>query len=99
MNLNPFIQLIASALNIYAWVLIIWVIMSWLIAFEVINRHNPFVHKVMDVLYRLTEPLLRRIRRYMPDLGGIDLSPIVVFLLIQFINSAMYSYLYTPTPF
>ncbi|MDB2414330.1 YggT family protein [Rickettsiales bacterium] len=94
MNINPFIELISSILGIYSWILIIWIIMSWLISFRVINTHNMVVSKVSEVLYRLTEPVLRPIREYIPDLGGIDLSPIVVFLLIRFVDSAMYTYLY-----
>src|SRR5690606_2002659 len=64
--------LVDTVLNLYSWCLIIWVIMSWLISFNVINTHNRFVHMVGDFLYRITEPALRPIRRFLPDLGGLD---------------------------
>jgi YggT family protein len=95
MNINPFIDLIADALGIYGWIMLAWIIMSILISFDVINRHNRFVFQVSDALYKMTEPVLRRIRRYMPNLGVVDLSPIVVFLAIKFITKALYTYFYT----
>lgn len=94
MNFNPFIHLITTVTSLYAWILIVHIILSWLVSFQVINPYQPFVSKLQFVLYRLTEPVLGRIRRYMPNLGGIDISPIVVFLLIQFINEALYTYFY-----
>ena len=95
MNINPFIILIVQILDIYAFLLIVWIIISLLISFDVVNRHNRFVYIISDFLFRVTDPLLRRIRRYMPDLGPIDLSPIVVFLAINFITSLLYNYFYT----
>ncbi len=94
MNINPFIDLIIAILNLYGWVLICWIIISFLISFEIINRYNPIVSKVSEALYKMTEPVLRRIRRYMPDLGPIDISPIIVFLAIRFISNLLYTYLY-----
>jgi YggT family protein len=61
-------------------------ILSWLVAFNVINTNNKFVYMVGDFLYRVTEPALRPIRRIMPDLGGIDISPIILILVLQFAN-------------
>lgn len=75
--------LIDTALDIYVFFLFVWIIMSWLVAFNVINTYNRFVSMVMDFLYRITEPALRPIRSFMPDLGGIDLSPLVLLLLIK----------------
>ena len=66
--------------------LIIAVIMSWLVAFNVINTHNRFVYTVNDFLYRVTEPALRPIRRFVPQLGGVDISPIVLILLLWFVQ-------------
>lgn len=94
MNINPFIDLISQALGLYSFILISWIILSILVSFNVVNRHQMLVSKIYEVLYKLTEPLLRRIRRYMPNIGAIDLSPIVVFLGINFIQSALYTYLY-----
>jgi YggT family protein len=80
------VWLITTAISIYIWILIIQVIMSWLIAFNVINTRNRFVYMVADVAYKLTEPALRPIRRILPTLGGIDLSPVVLILLLGFIQ-------------
>ena len=95
MNINPFIDLIVVLLNLYGWALILWIIVSLLLTFDVVNRYNPVVAKIYEVLYKLTEPVLRRIRRYMPDLGVVDLSPIVVFIAIRFVSNLLYTYLYT----
>lgn len=84
--------LIDTVLNLYTWVIIISAILSWLVAFNVINMRNQFVATVSDVLYRLTEPALRPIRRFVPSLGGIDLSPIVLLLLIFFVRSLLAEY-------
>ena len=94
MNINPFIELISMILNLYGWILILWIITSLLLTFNVINRHNRFVAIISETLFKMTEPLLKRIRRFMPDLGAIDLSPIIVFLGIKFINSFMFTYFY-----
>ena len=72
---GPALGLIYQLINIYTWVVIIGVILSWLIAFNVINLSNQFVRLIYDVTSRLTEPLLAPIRRFMPDLGGVDISP------------------------
>lgn len=95
MNLNPFLDLIVTVLNLYGIVLLVWVIMSLLLAFNLINRYHPFVQKLSLVLFQLTEPILRPIRRFLPDLGNIDISPVIVFLLIQFINNVIRTYFYT----
>ncbi|MDG4855567.1 MULTISPECIES: YggT family protein [unclassified Mesorhizobium] len=80
------IQTIVMALDIYWWIIIASAIFSWLYAFNVVNSRNQFVGTVGNMLYRLTEPALRPIRRYMPDLGGIDISPIILLLIIFFIR-------------
>jgi YggT family protein len=87
-------QTIDLALNLYTWVLIASAIFSWLYAFNVINSRNQFVDAVGRFLYNVTEPVLRPIRRVLPDLGGIDLSPIVVLLIIFFLRSLMWTSLY-----
>jgi YggT family protein len=80
------IWLVNQVIQLYIYVLIIQVIMSWLIAFNVINTRNRFVYMVADVAYKLTEPALRPIRRILPNFGGIDLSPIVLILLLGFLQ-------------
>lgn len=84
--LDPVLYILLVILDLYFWVLIVWVVMSWLIAFDVINTRNQFVYQVNYFLYRLTEPALRPIRRFMPNLGGIDISPIVLTLIIFFLR-------------
>ena len=84
-------QTIDLALNLYTWVLIASAIFSWLYAFNVINSSNRFVASIGDFLYRVTEPALRPIRRFLPDLGGIDISPIVLLLIIFFIRQFLWT--------
>jgi YggT family protein len=83
---NPFIWLILNLLNIYFYIILITVIMSWLIGFNVINGSNPYVRQIRYALQRLTEPLLAPIRRFLPDLGGIDISPIILLIALQFVQ-------------
>ena len=80
-------EVIEIVLNLYIWVLIVGAVMSWLVAFGVINMHNRFVQMVSEFIHRVTEPLLRPIRRILPPMGGLDLSPLVLILLIIFTQS------------
>jgi YggT family protein len=90
--MNPFIWLIVTIIDIYWWIIIATVILSWLLAFNVVNIHNPFVRQLSYVLARLTEPLLAPIRRYMPNIGGLDLSPIVLFIGLIFVRHLVIYY-------
>lgn len=85
----PLLGLIVKAIDIYIWVLVISVILNWLAAFNVINMSNRFIFMVGDFLYRITEPVLRRIRAFMPDLGGIDVSPVVFILILWAVQSML----------
>ncbi|KEQ07094.1 MULTISPECIES: YggT family protein [Pseudorhizobium] len=87
-------QTIDLALNLYTWVLIGSAIFSWLYAFNVINSSNQFVGAIGSFLYNVTEPVLRPIRRIMPNLGGIDISPIIVLLIIFFLRSLLWTSIY-----
>jgi YggT family protein len=80
--LAPIIILIVQILEIYKWIVIISVVVSWLLALGVLTTANHVVRGVLDVLYRLTEPAYRPIRRFLPNFGGLDLTPLVVLLLI-----------------
>ncbi|RUW57448.1 MULTISPECIES: YggT family protein [Mesorhizobium] len=80
------IQTIVMALDLYWWIIIASAIFSWLYAFNVVNSKNQFVGSIGNMLYRLTEPALRPIRRFMPDLGGIDISPIILLLILFFLR-------------
>jgi YggT family protein len=86
MMMNPFLWLILTILDVYFWIILATVIMSWLVAFGVINASNPYVRQIGQALRRLTEPLLGPIRRFLPDLGGIDISPIVLLIGLQFLK-------------
>jgi len=82
--LEPLIRITMIAINLYIWIVIISAILSWLIAFNVVNTSNRFVYTIGDALWRLTEPALRPIRRFMPNLGGIDISPVILILVLYF---------------
>ncbi|HWY66276.1 MAG TPA: YggT family protein [Rhizomicrobium sp.] len=84
--LNPIAALLIEILEIYKWVVIAAVIVSWLTAFNVINVHNNFVRTLLRILLALTEPVFRQVRRVIPPMGGLDLSPIVVFVVIWFLQ-------------
>src|ERR1700722_5822070 len=84
--LNPIAALLIEILELYKWVVIAAVIVSWLAAFNVINPHNNFVRAALRILYALTEPVFPPLRTGIPSGGGLDLSPIVVFLLIWFLQ-------------
>jgi len=84
------LNLIDNVINIYIWILILSVVLSWLVAFNVVNTSNRIVYLVGDFLFRVTEPLLRPIRRVLPNLGGLDLSPIVLILLLYFLRDLLY---------
>ena len=87
--LGPIFWLILTVINLYIWVVIISVILSWLTAFNVINTGNRFVYLVGDFLYRATEPALRPIRNILPNLGGLDLSPLVLILGLYFLEQVV----------
>jgi YggT family protein len=84
------IRFISYLLTLYIYILIAAAVLSWLIAFNVVNPRNQFVHTIGEFLYRITEPVLRPIRNMLPNLGGIDVSPIVVILIIVFIQEVIF---------
>jgi YggT family protein len=81
---------ISYLLTLYIWILIAAAVLSWLLAFNVVNSRNQAVVVIGEFLYRITEPVLRPIRRMLPNLGGIDISPIIVILIIMFIQSVIF---------
>ena len=91
--MNSLLILIDTVIELYIWVLILWVILSWLIAFNVVNTRNRVVYMIGDFLNRVTEPALRPIRRVLPNLSGIDLSPLVLILLLMFLRNLLFEYL------
>ena len=85
--------LVDSVINIYIWLIIINVILSWLVAFNVLNTQNRFVFAVLNVTHQLTDPVLNKIRRFIPNLGSIDISPVVLILLLIFIRNLFFELL------
>ena len=88
------LEIILMLLDIYWWVVLATIILSWLFAFNVINGRNQFVDTIWRVLSGLTEPVLRPIRRVLPSFGGLDLSPIVLFIAIYFLQRVIILYIY-----
>lgn len=87
--LGPLIQILIIALQIYVYMVIASAILSWLVHFGVINTRNQFVAMIGEFLWRITEPALRPIRRFMPNLGGIDISPIILILIVFFLQMVL----------
>ncbi len=85
--------LVLQILKLYSYVVIANVLISWLIAFNILNTHNRFVYSILELTYRLTDPFLNRIRRFLPNLGSLDISPIILLLLIWFIEMCMKLYI------
>jgi len=90
----PFIWLLLRLIDIYIWVVIIAVVMSWLVAFGVINTFNSFARSVVRFLDAVTEPVFRQVRRVIPPIGGLDLSPLIVLILLQFLSYSISYYLF-----
>ena len=84
--MNAIVLLIERIIDLYIWVLIINVIFSWLVAFKVLNTQNRFVNSILEVTYKLTDPPLNYIRKFLPNLGSIDISPVVLILALIFIK-------------
>ena len=85
--------LVLQILKLYSYVVIANVLISWLIAFNVLNTQNRFVYSILEMTFRLTNPLLSKIRSFLPNLGSLDISPVILLLLIWFIEMCMYLYI------
>ncbi len=90
--MNSLLGLIIQIINLYQFVLIIYIIATWLISFNIVNTTNRFVSSLMIALYRLCEPSLRFVRQYLPNFGSIDISPVIVYLLLWFLKSLLIEY-------
>jgi YggT family protein len=88
------LDIVLIVLDLYVWLLIASAVLSWLIAFNVVNTRNQFVASVAEFLYKITEPVLRPIRNMMPNFGGLDISPIIVILIIMFLQRVITYYIY-----
>jgi len=93
--MNPAIWLTYQVLNIYWDIILATVIISWLVSFNIINTRNPIVNQINQVLHTLTEPILAPIRRVMPNLGGLDFSPVVVLFIITFLQQSLLPYFFS----
>jgi YggT family protein len=87
--IDPIFRIAITILDLYIWAIIFSAILSWLVHFNVVNSSNQLVHTIGSFLWRITEPILRPIRRFVPNLGGIDISPIVLILTIYFIQMVL----------
>ena len=85
--------LVDSVINIYIWLIIINVMLSWLVAFNILNTQNKFVFAVLNATHQLTDPVLNKIRRFIPNLGSIDISPVILILLLIFIRNLFFELL------
>ena len=85
--MNSILSLFNDIVNLYIWILVINAILSWLVAFNVLNTGNRFVYSVLEVSYKLTNPALNLIRRYLPNLGSIDISPVILILGLNFLRN------------
>ena len=90
--MNSLLGLIIQIINLYQFILLIYIIMTWLISFNIINTSNRFIFSMMNALFRLCEPSLMLVRQYLPNLGAIDISPVIVYLLLWFIKSLLIEY-------
>ena len=90
--------LLDSVITIYLWIIIINAILSWLVAFNILNTQNRFVFSVLDATYKLTDPALNKIRRFIPIFGSIDISPIVLILLLMFLRNIIFE-IFAPSLF
>jgi YggT family protein len=90
--MQSLLGLISAVIQLYTFIIIGQVIVSWLVAFNVINMTNQFVYTVSNTLYRVTEPALQPIRRFLPNMGGLDVSPVILLLLLYFVQSLLHEY-------
>ncbi|MDH6261400.1 MULTISPECIES: YggT family protein [Bradyrhizobium] len=96
--MKPIVYVLIQIISLYRYILIIAAIFSWLIAFNVVNTRNQFISAVAEFLYRITEPLLGPIRRRLPNFGGLDISPIILFFLLLLIEIYLSDYVYPYVP-
>ncbi len=90
--MNSLLGLIIQLINLYQFILLIYIIATWLLNFNIINSSNRFVFSAMEAMHRLCEPSLRLVRKYVPNLGSIDISPVIVYLALWFIKSLLIEY-------
>ena len=85
--------LVLQLLKLYYYIVLANVVISWLVAFNILNTQNRFVYSILEMTYRLTDPILNRIRRFLPNLGSLDISPVILLVLIWFVEMCMHLYI------
>ncbi len=90
--MNSLVILISQVIELFIWLLIIQAILSWLVAFGIVNTQSNFVNMVGNFLYKITEPLLKPIRRLLPEFGGVDISPVILIILLIFFRNLLFEY-------
>lgn len=90
--MNSLLGLIIQIINLYQFLLLIYIIATWLVNFNIINTSNRFVYSIMEILYRLCEPSLNIVRRYIPNFGNLDISPVIVYLGLWFLKNLIIEY-------
>jgi YggT family protein len=94
MNINPFILFVSNIISLYNYALFAWIIISWLIYFNIVNTQQPAIIKINHFLNQIIEPALIKIRKFLPTIYGADLSPIVLILILQLLNNILFTYFY-----
>ena len=90
--MNSLVILISQVIELFIWLLIIQAILSWLVAFGIVNTQSNFVNMIGNFLYKITEPLLKPIRRLLPEFGGVDISPVILIILLIFFRNLLFEY-------
>ena len=90
--MNSVVILVSQVIELYIWLLIIQAILSWLIAFGIVNTQSSFINMVGNFLYKITEPLLRPIKKLLPDFAGVDISPVILIILLIFLRNLLFEY-------
>ena len=90
--MNSLLGLIIQIINLYQFILLIYIIATWLLNFNIINASNRFVFSVMEAMFRLCEPILKLVRKYIPNFGSIDISPVIVYLGLWFVKNLLIEY-------
>jgi YggT family protein len=92
--MNPFLELLLSVMDIYKFILIVWIVLSWLISFNIVNRYQPFVSRLYQFLEQLTDPVLRYLRQYIPLIGSVDITPVILFIALNFVKNLLIYYVF-----
>ena len=89
---SQLLMLFSTIISFYIWLLIAQAILSWLVAFSIVNTQNKLIYLIGDFLYKITEPALKPIRKLLPDFGGIDISPVILIIILIFFRDLLYNY-------